>query len=534
MGNEPQRTTEGTFHTDVLVIGAGLAGLSAAITALRAGVRVVLASSGTLCSGSSFSPATWGLGMVTPGAAGQQSLARAIAEVGCGRNDQQVTAALCQNAESSIDFLESLGPTLETPDNPGQREFIPCFDSVARSWHGFRSKLWLNAFNNALEPHMGAGRLLVVEHAAALSLLQDGHGAVRGCLLWTPAGPVTALACQTIIATGGFAGLWGGHLCAPQNRGACHVLAQDAGASLTNVDCMQLMLGFRANGRVCVHNEKVFRWTHLVDGQTGASIFAEMGIDEDLAAHALALHATHGPYTTRLPSRLVEKTIAGFHVKHQDRAVMARLDPAFLAQPNKPEFVQTYFAWLKQETGLNPEDPLPVGQFAHSCNGGIAIDPCARTSVPCLLACGEAAGGVHGQDRIGGLASTAAVTFGRIAGATAAQAAAAAATGASNDLHLATPLPLCARHDAAETAARVGALLDQYCMVNRAPDQLRIALEDLGRMQSAGPSTSDPREEIRLLASQDGAALASTHQADLAVRMAQLVVRANLAAAADR
>ncbi len=53
-------------------------------------------------------------------------------------------------------------------------------------------------------------------------------------------------------------------------------------------------------------------------------------------------------------------------------------------------------------------------------------------------------------------------------------------------------------------------------------------------MQSAGPSTSDPREEIRLLASQDGAALASTHQADLAVRMAQLVVRANLAAAADR
>jgi hypothetical protein len=71
-------------------------------------------------------------------------------------------------------------------------------------------------------------------------------------------------------------------------------------------------------------------------------------------------------------------------------------------------------------------------------------------------------------------------------------------------------------------------------MVNRAPDQLRIALEDLGRMQSAGPTTSDPREATRLLAGPDGAELVHAHQADLSVRMGQLVVRANLAAAGCR
>ena len=53
-------------------------------------------------------------------------------------------------------------------------------------------------------------------------------------------------------------------------------------------------------------------------------------------------------------------------------------------------------------------------------------------------------------------------------------------------------------------------------------------------MQSAGPTTSDPREATRLLAGPDGAELVHAHQADLSVRMGQLVVRANLAAAGCR
>ena len=51
---------------DVFVMGAGLAGITAAVWASRTGARTALASSGPICSGSSFYPGTWGLGLVGP------------------------------------------------------------------------------------------------------------------------------------------------------------------------------------------------------------------------------------------------------------------------------------------------------------------------------------------------------------------------------------------------------------------------------------------------------------------------------------
>ena len=43
--------------------------------------------------------------------------------------------------------------------------------------------------------------------------------------------------------------------------------------------------------------------------------------------------------------------------------------------------------------------------YAHAANGGIKIDKTAHTGVEGLYACGEATGGMHGADRIGGLSS---------------------------------------------------------------------------------------------------------------------------------
>ena len=57
---------EHAHYCDVLVVGSGIAGLSAALEAADAGARVTMASLGPLCSGSSFFPGTWGLGMIGP------------------------------------------------------------------------------------------------------------------------------------------------------------------------------------------------------------------------------------------------------------------------------------------------------------------------------------------------------------------------------------------------------------------------------------------------------------------------------------
>ena len=51
---------------DVLVLGSGIAGISAALRAAELGARVILACKGPLFSGSSFYPGTWGLGLIGP------------------------------------------------------------------------------------------------------------------------------------------------------------------------------------------------------------------------------------------------------------------------------------------------------------------------------------------------------------------------------------------------------------------------------------------------------------------------------------
>ncbi|MFR3878680.1 MAG: FAD-binding protein [Collinsella sp.] len=82
--------------------------------------------------------------------------------------------------------------------------------------------------------------------------------------------------------------------------------------------------------------------------------------------------------------------------------------------------MQTFATWLQDEHGIAPTDEMRVA-ISHAANGGIKIDKTAYTGVEGLYACGEATGGMHGADRIGGLSSANGIVFGRIAGASAAR-----------------------------------------------------------------------------------------------------------------
>ena len=64
---------------------------------------------------------------------------------------------------------------------------------------------------------------------------------------------------------------------------------------------------------------------------------------------------------------------------------------------------------------------LPVAPSAHFYLGGVVIDERCATSVRGLLACGEAAGGLHGANRLAGTALAEAFVFGKRAGRTAAE-----------------------------------------------------------------------------------------------------------------
>lgn len=176
-----------------------------------------------------------------------------------------------------------------------------------------------------------------------------------------------------------------------------------------------MMPGYIRPAPKTIYNEKVFRYSLFQDSETGFSVF--QGLDEEQVKEALEKHSFHGPYTTRLPSRIIDESIFQSFLENRNGVKVAYREEIW---ENQPEFVKTYFDWLWEQKGLTVRDPIWIGIFAHASNGGIMINSRAETGVEGLYACGEATGGMHGADRLGGLSTANGLVFGRIAGAEAA------------------------------------------------------------------------------------------------------------------
>lgn len=387
---------------DVLVIGSGLAGVTAAASAAEAGARTLLVSAGPAFSGASFSRSTWGFGLVGPeDAADAQDLVRTILDIGCGVADPALVRSFVSGILPAMEWLEREGVELKRPKRPSEREYIPCFDHKARTWRGLGSREFRQAFAKRFEelcvPCLGSMTLL--------ELVQDGTGKVSGATFYDgrQGTPLFIAAAATILATGGLGGLYGKTLGAGEDTGVAHALAHAAGARLANIEFIQIMPAILSPAGPAVFNEKTFRYLRL-DSAEGQALSPEL----------LELRSSHGPLTARLGDAAVDLAIA---------AAGAGGSPArFLHLPDPlPELDRTYFSWLESHLGIGPGQDFRIALYAHASNGGIAIGKEGQAGVAGLFACGEAAGGMHGADRLGGLSSASCIVFGRAAGRAAAR-----------------------------------------------------------------------------------------------------------------
>ena len=93
---------------DVLVMGAGIAGIMAAISAAEAGADVCIVSGTRICSGSSFYPGTWGLGLVGPESeADEEDLKSVILKVGEGMADPELVSVLVSHIRRGTDRVRA-------------------------------------------------------------------------------------------------------------------------------------------------------------------------------------------------------------------------------------------------------------------------------------------------------------------------------------------------------------------------------------------------------------------------------------------
>ena len=392
---------------DVLVIGAGIAGIQAAHAAASAGCRVGLVSRGAICSGSSFYPGTWGLGLIGPeNLADEAELTASILAVGRGMADPKLTASFVSGITPAVEALKKMGVQLKEAGEPGEREFIPCFDHKHRAWHGLLFASVRDVFTKAL----AQGQVVLHPGWELLELTQDG-GRIDGAVLAGDRGIVWIRCGAVVLASGGLGGLYRSRLTTDDVSSSAHWLALSAGAELINLEFMQMMPGYLSPCPKTIFNEKTFRWVSLLDSK-GQNILGEGPEVQQL----LEQRATHGPFTSAFADRDVDLAI----LRHQQEGgVRVQYRPELSA--HMPEFVRTYFDWLAKEKGLKANDSVQIGLFAHASNGGIRIDARGYTGVPGLYAAGEVTGGMHGADRIGGLSTANGLVFGARAGTAAAK-----------------------------------------------------------------------------------------------------------------
>ncbi|MDD2459176.1 MAG: FAD-binding protein [Eubacteriales bacterium] len=245
-----------------------------------------------------------------------------------------------------------------------------------------------------------------------LEICQEG-GQVRGAVVHED-GQIRLIACGALVlASGGFGGLFTHRLTSDDVSGSVQSIALNSGAELVNLEFMQIMPGYLSPIYKTVFNEKTFRFAQLTD-----SFDLPLLLEMDQAQELLDERAGYGPFTSRLKSRLVD--LALFKAQQADPGgVTVAYAREMIEHP--PELIRTYFEWMAKAKHLTMSEPAKIGLFAHAANGGIRIDTTAATRVPGLFACGEATGGMHGADRIGGLSTANGLVFGGIAGHSAAR-----------------------------------------------------------------------------------------------------------------
>jgi L-aspartate oxidase len=374
----------------VAVVGAGAAGLHAAIEAAERGASVCLVSRKPLTESASFRAQGGLAAAIAPDDSPERHAEDTLA---AGRGACRLAAVdvLTREAPAAVEALRRRGVEFDRgPD--GELEL------GLEGGHGARRIVHANGAETGRVitsrlAALAASRagIEVLERTSALALWSDGEHCVG---VITDAGAIRASA--TLLATGGGAALWRRTTNPWGAIGAGAVLAHAAGAELADLEFCQ------------------FHPTALaLPGSDHDGIL----VTEALRGEgALLLDARGRRFTDELAPR-DQVTAAILDRMAADGAASVWLDLRSIPLEGYPSVAASLRA-----AGLDPaQDPVPVAPAAHYLMGGAATDLHGRTSVAGLYAVGECAcSGVHGANRLASNSLSECFVFGTRAAAAAA------------------------------------------------------------------------------------------------------------------
>ncbi len=435
---------------DIVVIGAGGAGLSAATEAAGKGAKVILLEKMGIAGGNTNS-ATGGLNASETKVQAQLGIADSNEQYyqdtmkgGYNLNDPELVRNMVEKSAETVDWLMGLGADLS---------------DVGKMAGSTNSRTHRPQGGAAIGVHLvpvlekaakDAG--VEIRYNSKVTDIIEENGKAAGVKVTSADGDYTVKAGAVIIATGGFganpdmvvkykADLAGfGTTNHKGATGDAFAWVEKFGAELVQMEQIQthptvvpsngvmITEAVRGNGAIMVNregkrfgNEMATRDVMSADvlAQTGktAYLLFDQGVRESLKAiegYAKKGLLTEGATPAELAGKLgmdaasLEATVAAYNGYQKSGSG----DPDFGRKASEmPRALET-----------GPYYAVEVGPAIHHTMGGIKIDTKAQvitksgTAVPGLFAAGEVTGGVHGGNRLGGNAVADICVYGKIAG----------------------------------------------------------------------------------------------------------------------
>lgn len=466
-----------TTRADVIVVGSGVAGLTAALRARALHRTVLLVTKAQVNEGST----RWAQGGIAAAMADDDSPEEHLRDTltaGVGLCDEEAVRILVTEGPEAVVELIATGARFDL-DASGAialtREGGHLRDRIAHAGGDATGAEISRALVAAVREDPA---IEVVEDALALDLLLDDHGAAQGVTLHVMGsgqrdGIGAALAPTVILATGGFGQVFGQTTNPYVSTGDGVALALRAGADVADIEFVQfhptvMWLGPLAQGQQPLVSEAVRgEGAMLLDG-AGRRFMADEHPLADLA-----------------PRDVVAKAI--MRRMREEGSAHVWLDGRMLGADTWLQRFPTILESCRSR-GIDPvTDLIPVAPAQHYVSGGVHTDLWGRASIRGLYACGEVAcTGVHGANRLASNSLLEGLVFARrIMTAV-----------ATDDVVVREPVPPAAADGLLPHSIRrpMQQVMDTDAGVLRSAESLEdaaVRLRGLGEEHGAMPSTED-------------------------------------------
>jgi succinate dehydrogenase/fumarate reductase flavoprotein subunit len=404
------------LETDVLIIGAGAAGMSAALSAASSGAQVLLVDKSMVGRGGAtiMAQMTVAAALNTGDPDDWQKHLADTLKAGRGICNQELAAILCRDAPARINELDAW--------NIGwARNSEGRINGVKAPGHSVNRCVYVDFLNTgpalAQTLRTQVSRVRGIRRISSLSirdLVVDESRVIGAVGVSLDDGTIVTIAAKaTIIAAGGLTKLFARNSASANMGGDAYAMALRAGAELIDMEFPQFFpIGHLAPRLVGMDPIMWDPFRYKLGGR-----LLNGNMEEFLETYGVVDRGTYSSPRDITSYAIVKENEAGRGSPHGG---------AYLSFMHVPEdklreaFGPAIDLLAKNGIDLS-KAPVEVAPIAHYHMGGIRVGTDMATGVPGLYAAGEAVGGANGANRLSGNAIPEALVFGERAGRIAAE-----------------------------------------------------------------------------------------------------------------